>query len=164
MLQFFTISTSHDKALQSWGLCGVMLILSFVQLLFSTMDPSDSGFICYEQCVYLSSTFALERVDQVIRKKDFVDVIEYRVEEEFKGRRIQHTDHNKQEQQDMNDIDELQERKDHETDKALAKTKSVSFNDLIKISGVLRIIVSSTLVAFNEQSCRILYKQAMTNM
>lgn len=64
----------------------------------------------------------------------------------------------------MNDIDELQERKDRETDKALTKTKSVSFNDLIKISGVLRIIVSSTLVAFNEQSCRILYKQAMTNM
>ena len=114
------------------------------------MDPLDSDLIVYEQCVYLSSTQGLPRVDHVLKRQDLVAVIEYRLEEDYKNRRVEYTDQSKQDSQDYKDIKDLDQRKEREVDRALAKSKSVSFNDLMTISGVWRIILACTLCAFNE--------------
>ena len=45
--------------------------------------------------MYLSSTQGLPRVDQVLKRQDLVAVINYRLEEAFKNRRVEYTDQSK---------------------------------------------------------------------
>ena len=70
------VNKAHFEAWVDIVSACLLTVIALVQLCFLSMDPLDSDLILYEQCIYLSSMYALPKVNKVMRVSDFLSLIE----------------------------------------------------------------------------------------
>lgn len=61
----------------------LLTIVAIIQLAFLSMEPLDSDLILYEQCIHLSSAYSLPMVNKVLRKSDFMVLVDKMTTQEF---------------------------------------------------------------------------------
>jgi hypothetical protein len=74
----------------------LLCLLAIAQLSCFSMDPVDSNFIVYEQSTFLSATFELPRVNEVLLRSDLERIIDHLAIKDFQKKRVIHADERKQ--------------------------------------------------------------------
>ena len=63
----------------------MMLIVSTIQFLWTTMDPLDSNMIINDQSMNLTGLYRLPEFKNVIRKQDFMKLVEANIDKKYQG-------------------------------------------------------------------------------
>lgn len=108
--------------------------------------------------------YALPKVNKVMRKSDFLNLIEDMEAQKYNENRRQSqlaiAGINETQEESTTEEAHIRNKKREEVGKLLSTSKSVSFNDLVEIKNVVRLISAAIFLTINMQIVRIKYKQA----
>ena len=123
------------------GLC--LAVICFLQYFLATFDPIDSDLIINEQCINLSAIHGLPRVKNVILKSEFLENLRQKF---YKKPMSDGISKRADKQRDA--------MFEEEVDKAIGKSQSISFKDLLRIRHIKRVIIAMVCITVNYMISR----------
>mmetsp|Transcript_8226 Transcript_8226/g.13767 ORF Transcript_8226/g.13767 Transcript_8226/m.13767 type:complete len:424 (-) Transcript_8226:38-1309(-) len=129
----------------------LLLCFSIIQKYFCSMDPLDSNYILNEQCMNLISIYRLPQVKFVMLKSEFFQLVDKNIQKkDASGSSGNDFGSNNNTSMQKSNIDQIKKiKRDEEIDKVLSRSKSVSFNDLVQIRNVKKLILAAVCLTGN---------------